>query len=81
MVKSLHSYTDMNIWMGDDLDFYEECLIDLSDEQLKQFFRENPEFMEEYHMYEDRLLLLKDKNYREILRKIKRKSEQPTVKE
>ena len=72
---------DMNIWMSDDLDFYEECLIDLSDEQLKRFFRENPEFMEEYHMYEERLLLLKDKNYREILRKIKRKSEQPTMKE
>lgn len=70
---------DMNVWMGDDLDFYEECLINLSDEELKEFFRENPEFMEEYHMYEGRLLLLKDKNYREILRKIKRNSEQPTV--
>lgn len=69
----------MNVWMGDDLDFYEECLINLSDEELKEFFRENPEFMEEYHMYEGRLLLLKDKNYREILRKIKRNSEQPTV--
>lgn len=66
---------DMNIWMGDDLDFYEECLINLSDEELKEFFKENPEFMEEYHMYEGRLLLLKDKNYREILRKIKRNSE------
>ena len=66
---------DMNIWMGDDLDFYEECLINLSDEELKEFFKENPEFMEEYHMYEGRLLLLKDKNYREILRKIKRSSE------
>ena len=66
---------DVNIWMGDDLDFYEECLINLSDEELKEFFKENPEFMEEYHMYEGRLLLLKDKNYREILRKIKRSSE------
>lgn len=66
---------DMNVWMGDDLDFYEECLINLSDEELKEFFRENPEFMEEYHMYEGRLLLLKNKNYREILRKIKRNSE------
>ena len=44
---------DMNVWMGDDLDFYEECLINLSDEELKEFFRENPEFMEEYHMYEE----------------------------
>ena len=66
---------DMSMWTGDDLDFYEECLINLTDEQLKQFFRENPEFMEEYHMYEGRLLLLKNKNYREILRKIKRNSE------
>ena len=66
---------DMNVWMGDDLDFYEECLINLSDEELKEFFRENPEFMEEYQMYEGRLLLLKNKNYREILRKIKRNSE------
>lgn len=72
---------DMSMWTGDDLDFYEECLIKLTDEQLKQFFRENPEFMEEYHMYEGRLLLLKDKNYREILRKIKRNCEQPTVNE
>ena len=38
---------DMSMWTGDDLDFYEECLIKLTDEQLKQFFRENPEFMEE----------------------------------
>ena len=72
---------DMSMWTGDDLDFYEECLINLTDAQLKQFFRENPEFMEEYHMYEGRLLLLKDKNYREILRKIKRNCEQPTVNE
>ena len=31
---------DVNIWMGDDLDFYEECLINLSDEELKEFFKE-----------------------------------------
>ena len=72
---------EMSMWMGDDLDFYEECLMDLTDEELKHFFRENPEFMEEYHMYEGRLLLLKDNNYREILRKIKRNNGQSTVKE
>ena len=75
MSINMKEEADMNIWMGDDLDFYEECLINLSDEELKEFFKENPEFMEEYHMYEGRLLLLKDKNYREILRKIKRNSE------
>lgn len=75
MSINMKEEADVNIWMGDDLDFYEECLINLSDEELKEFFKENPEFMEEYHMYEGRLLLLKDKNYREILRKIKRSSE------
>lgn len=58
---------------GDDLDFYEEFLINLSEEQLDWFFKENPDFLEEYKMYEGRRNLLRDKMYREILRRIYKK--------
>lgn len=58
---------------GDDLDFYETFLLDLSEEEEKRFFEENPEFMEEYSVDEERRKLLRDKMYRKILRKIKGK--------
>ena len=34
--------------LGDDMDFYEEYTIHLTDEEQKKFFAENPEFMSEY---------------------------------
>lgn len=58
--------------MGDDLDFYEEYVLDLSDEEQEQFFNENPEFMSEFPLGRSNIELLKDKMYRGILRKIKR---------
>lgn len=57
---------------GDDLDFYEEHLMDLTDEQQEKFFEENPDFMSEYPISRDMIYLLKDEMFREILRKIKR---------
>lgn len=57
---------------GDDLDFYEEHLLDLTDEQQEIFFEENPEFMSVFCISRDRMYLLKDRIYRGIMRKIKR---------
>ena len=58
--------------MGDDLDFYEEYIINLSDEDQVKFFEENPDFMSEFPVNRDKIYLLKDALYRNILRKIKR---------
>ena len=55
----------------DDLDFYIEYIIYLSDEQQQKFFENNPDFMSEYHVNCDRTYLLKDRIYRGILKKIK----------
>ena len=55
----------------DDMDFYEEYLLELSDEEIEQFFEENPDFMKEYNMHKDRIPLLRDVDFREILRKMK----------
>ena len=57
--------------MGDDLDFYEEYTIFLSDEEQKEFFDENPDFMCDYPISRDKMYLLKDVVFRGILRKIK----------
>ena len=45
----------------DDLDFYEEFTIHLTDEQQEKFFEENPDFMSEYPISRDMIYLLKDK--------------------
>ena len=45
----------------------------LTDEEMERFFELNPDFMEEYCMYRERLKLLRDKMYREILRGIYKK--------
>ena len=55
----------------DDLDFYERHLIYLSDNQQKQFFRENPEFMSEYPVSKAKMYLLRNKMFRRVLKKIK----------
>ena len=60
-----------NFIMGDDMDFYEEQILHLSDDEQRKFFQDNPDFMSKYLSSRDRIDLLKDKTYREILRKIK----------
>ena len=58
--------------LGDDMDFYEEYTIHLMDEEQKNFFAENPEFMSEYSISRDMLPLLRDPIYRGLMRKIKK---------
>ena len=58
--------------LGDDMDFYEEYTIHLMDEEQKNFFEENPEFMSEYSISRDMLHLLRDSIYRGLMRKIKK---------
>ena len=62
----------LNYLEGDDLDFYEEFVMNLSDEEQLEFLEENPKFMYSYGSDKDNFLILKDKSYRNILRKIKR---------
>ena len=57
--------------MGDDLDFYEEYTIHLTDNEQKKFFDENPDFMMEFPISRDKIYLLRDVVFRGILRKIK----------
>ena len=65
--KRLYSYI-----FGDDLDFYEEFTIHLSDEEQERFFDANPDFMCDFPVRCDKIYLLKDRMFRGILRKIKR---------
>lgn len=58
---------------GDDLDFYENYLVDLSEKEIELFFEENPDFMKSYHVGQDRRVLLQDKMYRGILKRIQTK--------
>lgn len=58
--------------LGDDMDFYEEYTIHLMDEEQKNFFEENLEFMSEYSISRDMLHLLRDPIYRGLMRKIKK---------
>ena len=61
--------------LGDDLDFYEEYTIYLTDEQQQIFFVDNPDFMSEFPVSRGKMYLLRDKMFRDILRKIKRYEE------
>lgn len=61
-----------NFINDDDLDFYEEFVINLSVEEQVKFFEENPEFMSEYSISSGEIELLQDEMYRVILRKIKK---------
>lgn len=56
--------------LGDDLDFYEDYVVNLSDNEQKYFFRENSDFMNDYPVHIDRIYLLQDKMFRNILRMI-----------
>ena len=61
-----------NFILGDDLDFYEEYVINLTDEGQQEFFGDNPDFMSEYPIDRERIYLLRDNLFRRILRQIKR---------
>lgn len=56
---------------GDDLDFYEQFTIYLTDEEQEQFFADNPDFMAEFPISRDKMYLLKDVVFRGVLRRIK----------
>ena len=56
--------------MGNDLDFYEDYVINLIDRDQQKFFLENPQLMSELPVSHDKIHLLQDKTFREILRKI-----------
>ena len=56
--------------MGDDLDFYEEYTVNLTEEQ-ERFFQDNPDFMLGYQVCHDRMYLLRGRGFRGILKKIK----------
>lgn len=59
--------------MGDDLDFYEEYMVNLSDEEQEMFFSDERFKMEddgEYDVECDKLDLVKERMFEEILRKI-----------
>ena len=60
-----------NFIFGDDLDFYEWFMIDLSDEEQEKFFDDNPDFMSNFPVKRDRMYLLRNRMFRRILRKIK----------
>ena len=66
----------LNFFSGDDMDFYEEFVVNLSDEEQLKFLEENPKFMSSYGIDKDNILMLWDKSYRDILRKIKRYEEE-----
>lgn len=57
---------------GDDLDFYEEHLMDLTDDEFELFLDENPDFLSEFPVDREHMFLLKDHMFRGLLRKIKR---------
>lgn len=61
----------LKIFFGDDLDYYEECIMHLPDDEQERFFEKNPDFMSEFAVTCDMMFLLKDKIFRGILRKIK----------
>ena len=60
--------------MGDDLDFYEEYTVNLTEEEQERFFRDNPDFMMEdgieCEMERDKMDLVKERIFEGILRKI-----------
>lgn len=58
---------------GDDLNFYENYLVNLSEKEVDLFFHKNPDFMKSYHINKERRVLLRDKMYRDILKRIQKK--------
>ncbi len=56
---------------GDDMDYYEDYLLDLPEEEQRAFFMENPDFLSEFGIGVESLHLLQELSYRNILRGIK----------
>lgn len=59
----------------DDLEFYEKYLSELSEQEVEEFFQENPDFMDGKYQDDKKRELLKDSNYRSIMKKIRKKEE------
>lgn len=55
---------------GNDLDFYEQFIMNLSESEQEKFFDESPEFMNDYPISRKMMYLLRDESFRNILRKI-----------
>ncbi|MCD7736012.1 MAG: hypothetical protein LUI07_03455 [Lachnospiraceae bacterium] len=57
----------------DDMDYYEHEIMHLPEGEQKEFFRDNPKFMQEYLVDHDavRVDLLQDDLYRRVLRTIR----------
>ena len=67
----------MEFLTGDELDFYEMFVMKLSEEEERLFWAEHPDFLKEYGVEspvsERKIRLLKEKRYREILKKRREK--------
>lgn len=80
-MKSKNEFTEEEIGRfrkfieGDDLDFYEQNLLNQPEEVQRQFFEQHPDFLSEYRfdpLQENGIRLLQDEIYRGILRGKKR---------
>lgn len=74
-MHSVKTTIEQKFWdfiLGDDLDFYEEYTINLSDKEQQEFFTDNPDFMLDYPISLDKIYLLRDPMFRGILRRIKK---------
>ena len=61
-----------------DVDFYEEHLMGLTDEEIQRFFDENPDYMAGLPVND--VSLLRDEMWRGILKKIERHNKQDIAK-
>ncbi len=78
--KNTHKLTEEELerfWKfaeGDDLDFYEEILMNQPEDQQQNFLEQHPEFLAEYKLNplkdENRIMLLQDKIFRGLMRRI-----------
>ncbi len=78
--KNTHKLTEEELerfWKfaeGDDLDFYEGILMNQPEEQQQYFLEQHPEFLTEYKLNplkdENRIMLLQDKIFRGLMRRI-----------
>lgn len=78
--KNTHKLTEEELerfWKfaeGDDLDFYEEILMNQPEKQQQNFLEQHPEFLAEYKLNplkdENRIMLLQDKIFRGLMRRI-----------
>lgn len=59
---------------GDDLDYYEQFVLNLKEDEQLIFFKGHPDFLGEYSLNplkSEKAYLLKDEIYRGIMRKVK----------